>query len=396
MSMIRTLIIVLLIVCWCSATQTGLTQPKDPDAAQLLSVAANGYRANLQSFEYVTCRYTITQGFAKSLDDALSGRTKPGLRTANAVFYKDGRNIRFRLEEDAATTAILDKPTKPEDITETIPGLKSGQIVPFMTTDYLLNENLGLLFVPRGITANIYDAGSDKGKKVDEDFLFTQLKANTPYDYSLLVDRVAREEIKADVGEPMTNGEFRTVFHLAKDPTVFFTVDLKRGSLPTHIELVYETSLGKNVSDIVVPQIRSCSKGRWFPERIVTFMKQFPTQSPCFFKEFKVVELDVDHRPSKDAFTLDLPAGTSILQFDDIGKSFKTRKRERIGPDDLGRIQELTEKVPEVPQTDTAIVPPPRSWTWVWYALVGGATAVLGLFAVRRRHAAKREQHVPS
>src|SRR5581483_5498197 len=100
-------------------------------SAQLLAAAANGYRANLEAFEYATCRYTVTWGFAKSLDDALDGRLEPNSRTATVVFYKDGRIIRFRIEEDAATKATLDKPVPPEKM-DTIGGLKSGPMVPFM------------------------------------------------------------------------------------------------------------------------------------------------------------------------------------------------------------------------------------------------------------------------
>jgi hypothetical protein len=390
---IRGLGIASLISCSCLATQNGYAQ-KDPDGAQLLSVAANGYRANLESFEYITCRYSITQGFAKSLEDGLAGRVEPGARISTVVFYKNGRTIRFHLEEDAETKTTLDKPGQPSE--NVIPGLKTGPIVPWTTTDYLLNENHGLIFDPRDRNANIYDAGTDKAKQVDSDYLLTQIHANTKFDYALLADLAARGEITAEVGKPMTNGELKSTFHLlGKNPKVEFIVDLNRGALPTRIEMVSGTRLGDCVSLVVVPQIRACSKERWFPERIVAFLRQFPTQSPCLFKEFKVTELDVDHRPSKDAFTLDIPAGSTILQGGHPDKSFKTRKQERIGPDDLDRIKELTEKVPEVPGTDTTIVAPSPSYTWLWYVLAG-VVAVFGFFVLKKRVIAKREQHVPS
>lgn len=151
--------------CWCIGTPRIMAQTAPTDSAQLLAVAANGYRANLESFEYMTCKYTVTWGFSKTLDDALAGRMEPGSQMAKAVFYKNGRIIRFRIEEDAASKATLDKPLNPEKMAE-FPGLKTGPFVPFKTTDYLLNESHGLLFDPRGRTANIYDADTEKWKTV--------------------------------------------------------------------------------------------------------------------------------------------------------------------------------------------------------------------------------------
>jgi hypothetical protein len=123
-------------------------------------------------------------------------------------------------------------------------------------------------------------------------------------------------------------------------------------------------------------------------------MKQFPSQSPCHVKDFKVVELDVDNRPPRDALTIDLPAGTTICQFDDSRNSFKTRRPERVGPDDLARIEQLTEEVPNKPQTDTTIVQP-RRYAWVWYAIVGGIV-LLGAAYLGRRYLTARRKHAPA
>ena len=227
---------------------------------------------------------------------------------------------------------------------------------------------------------------------VDGYFLLSMLQVNTKYDFGLLADQAARGEIRSKPEPARSEGEFKTTFHFSQDPTVTFTVDLTRGFLPTRMERKYKQG-ADGTSYVVAPQIRDCSKGRWFPERIVTFMKQFPTQSPCLIKDFKVTELDVDNRPPKEAFTLDLPAGTKILQFDDSFKWFATRQAEKIVPDDLTRIHNLTEKVPLVPQNDTTIVLP-RNYTWVWYAVACG-TLVVGYIGWRRV-ITRRRQNVPT
>jgi hypothetical protein len=383
------LTILLLTACGCLVATRASAQPPAPDPAQLLAVAANGYRANLEAFEYVTCRYTVTWGFARSLDDAIAGKLEPGSRTATAVFYKDGRTLRFRIEEDAATKATLDKPPRPENTPE-IPGLKGGPLVPFMTTDYLLNGTQGLLFNPRGRTANVYDQGARK--YVDAYFLLAMLQVNTEDDFGLRADQAARGEVRFSTEPAPEEGRIRTTFHLPKDPTVVYTIDLTRGSLPTRIEMLYEK--GTSGSYLVVPQIRACSKGRWFPERIVTFMKQSPTQSPCLIKDFRVVELDVDRRPPRDALTIDLPAGTSVNQLDEPRKYFRTRRAERIGPEDLARIAQLTEEVPRNPQTDTTIVLP-RSYTWVWYAVAAAIGLPVAAYFGRRYLTSRRGHAVP-
>lgn len=382
----------LLVLGWGSGTSQVTAEPPAGDSAQLLAVAANGYRANLEAFEYLTCRYTVTWGFAKSLDDAVAGRLEPNPRIAPVVYYKNGPTIRYRIEEDAATKATLDKPLRPEQQTE-FAGLKSGPIVPFTTTDYVLSERHGLLYDPRGHTANIYDGGTKKWKSVDGDYLLSMLLVNTEYDFGLLADRAARGEIRT-TPEPAGEGGIKTTFRLTQDPIATFAVDSARGFLPTRIEKTYKKGQDREgTSYVVVPRIRSCSKGRWFPEKVVTYMKQFPTQSPCLTRVFTVTELDADHRPPKEAFTLDLPAGTVILQFDNSFKNFRTKQPETIGPDDLDRIHQLTEEVPRVPQTDTAIVVP-RRYTWAWYAAGGSGLLLAGYLG--RRYFSARRGHAPT
>lgn len=377
--------------CLCLSAACGMAQTLASNSP-LLIAAANSYRANLEAFEDLTCRYTVTWGFAKSLDDALAGRLEPNAATATAVFYKSGKTIRFRIEEDAASKAALDKPPRPEKMAEA-PGLRGGPLVPFMTRDYLLNGTHALLHDPRGHYANLYDGGTEKGKEVDSRFLLTPLLVNTKYDFGLLADQVVRSEIRSSTDTSAGSG-VRTTFHFTKDPVVTFTIDLTRGSLPVRVEMMYENGAA-GASYTVVPQIRACSNGRWFPERVVTFLKQTPTQSPCLVNDFRVVELDVDRRPSKGDLAIHLPAGTIVNQSDDPRKFFKTRRPERVGPDDLARIQQLTEEVPKNPRTDTTIVLP-RRYAWVWYVVPGVVGLLVLAYLGRRRMAARRQSHAPS
>jgi hypothetical protein len=352
----------------CLTAYRSPAQGQDNDSTQLLPIAANGYRANLEAFEYLTCHYSITWGFTNSLEDAIASKLEPNSHTAKCEIIKDGKLIRFRLVEDTATKSTLDKATPQK--TPGFPGVASGPLVPWTTSDYVLNADRGLLFDPRNHTANIYRTVAKEG--VDPYYFLTMLGVNTKHDFGLLADQATKGESHFTVGAGSDGGRVPFVFRLPKDQTLSVFIDLNRGALPVRVEHSYDNSQLKSIT--LVPEIRPCSKSRWFPDRIVSFVKQSNTQSPCLVRDYKVTDLDVDRRPSRDAFFIDIPAGTVICQFDDSRKYFKTRQPEKVGPDDLARIEQLTVEVPRVPQTDTTIVAH-RSHTWIWYAAIG----VIGL-----------------
>lgn len=361
---------------------TGYLCAQPADSVQPLVAVANGYRANLESFEFISCRYTITWGYTTSLDQAIAGQLQTAGRVAKVEFYKDRSAFRFRLEEDAATKKELDAPVGKG---EKLGGLTTGPLVPFMTGDFVRNDERSLLHIERDRTANIYTGGNHKTHAIGIDFILAPLGDGEPDDFGLLIDRAARGEVRFTAGA-VTGGEHTVTFHPKSDTTVSYTIDLARGFLPKRVEHTYEN--GQAVSQAVVTQVRKCSRDRWFPERVVLFSQPVVGQRGRVM-DFKVTALDVDNRPSKDDLRVSIPAGTNIRRFEESGKSFRTRQPERVSSDDLDRIYQLTEKVPEEPLTDTAIAIPP-SRAWIWYAGGGCVLALLVATYFGRRYLARR------
>jgi hypothetical protein len=376
-------------ICLVTGSSCAFGQQSD-DEQRLLQVEANAYRANLESFEFMTCRYKIVYGFAASLDDALAQRFEPDTTEATVAYFKDGPISRFQLDVDAKTNDKLSKPLEAGKLAD-LGGMKVGRPVPFVPTGSLLNGKDALKYLSHVNSASIYDANITRGKQIDTLFILSPLAVNSVHDFGLLADRAIRKEIRFSLA-PRKDGRAETTFTDAQDPVTIFTTDPTRGSLPTRLQFRFASD-PNNRSAIVVPEIMACSKGRWFPKRVVTFSQQSPTQTRCLVLDYRVLELDVDRRPPREAFTLDLPAKTSVCQADDPQKFFITRQPEHVGPDDLARVRQLTEGVPVTPQMDTTIVVPPRR-DWIWYAVAGGAAFVLAAAYFARRHRRTRGSHV--
>ncbi len=365
-------------VAICLFAAPALARQSDSD--RLLQVEANAYRANFESFEFVTCRYTITSGFADSLDDAIAKRLKPDSSKATAAYFKDGNVSKFQIEEDAKTKALLDNPPTPGKLTK-LGGMNAGPIVPFMTKSCLINQYDGLAYNPRVRSANVYDGQGTRAKSIDAGFILAPLEVNCTYDFAGLVDQTIRKEIKCQAG-PGKDNQLQSTFTLARDPVVTYTTHSRRGSVPTRIEMRYAEGVD-GVLVVVVPDIIPCTNRRWFPKRIVTFVKENPAQTPCLVHDYQVIDFDADKRPPREALTIELPAGTVVCQLTDPQKLFATRQLERVGADDLARIRQLTEGVPKTPLMDTAIVlPPDRSW--LWYLLAGIVAALAVGYSGRR------------
>lgn len=339
--------------------------------------AANAYKSNLESFKCITCRYTVTWGFATSINAVTEGRVTNS-RVAKAAIYKSGRSLRFRIDEDAETKAELDAPLASGDRTE-FNGMRVGKLVPFMTSDRVQDDRHYFSFAPRNVAANITEM--TPGKASVPYMVLDPLHVYSDEEFTALVARVTRGEIKAKI-----TGQRATLlaasFEVSPTFQVDYTLDLARGALPVQIDLIFSQG-AKGTSRVVVPQIRECSRGRYFPERIITFLQQPTAKSANIFNDYNITELDVDNCPSPDLLKIDLPAGTVVCQGTDSTKFFKTRQHEQVGTDSLDKIMALTVAAPPGSGEDTAIVPPRRT-PWWWYALGLLAVVALGVF-VRRR-----------
>lgn len=371
------------------STPHGVTA-QSHDAEKLSATVAAGFQANLDAFDYFTCEYTVTVGNATSLENATAGRFLPGARTAVVSLVKDGENVCFRMVQDAETTKDLEAPPKPNKEMN-LPNVLFGNLVPFITTDYLANSthSLGLNPGRGGSLGNIYNTGSNTERNLDS--ILAAIGVGSDLDVARLAKRqengltVTRAEVRGAV-KPLIHIEYTS----KKNALRACTIDPSRGYLPTVFETSHQNDTSKSIT--AVPKMISCSKARWFPEQIVRFYRQSPPPDSGIVRLYKVTKFDPDNRPSQEAMTVSVPAGTLINQFEVTKKYFRTKQVERVTPDDLDRIHQLTEtsSKPTSPKLiDTAIHPPRR--TWYWYASGGVIAFLAAWYAIRRWLASRRK-----
>ncbi len=360
------------------------------DVEKLSATGAAGFQANLDAFDYFTCEYTVTVGDATSLENATAGRFLPGARTAVVSLVKDGNNVCFRLIQDAEATKDLEAP--PKAIKEmNLPNVRFGNLVPFTTTDFLANSTRSLAIDPGrgGSRGNIYNTGSNMERNVDS--ILAAIGVGSDLDVARLAKRqengltVTRAEVRGTV-KPLIHIEYSS----KKNALRACTIDPSRGYLPTIFETTYQNDTSKSITS--VPKMISCSKGRWFPEQVVRFFRQSPPPDSGIVRLYNVTKFDADNRPSPEAMTVSVPAGTLINQFEVTKKYFRTKQLERVTPDDLDRIHDLTENLSK-PASRTLIdtaIHPPRS-TWYWYASGGVITFLVVGYAIRRWLASRRK-----
>ena len=345
----------------------------------VLLAMANYYRNNFESIKNMTCKYSVTWGFAKTLDEAVVGKIS-NPRIASVLLFKNGDTMKYIITEDAVTKGILDKPTVPK-ADSMIPGVKSGPLLPFVSSEELNNRKMGLIFSSRNKQVNIYDTSEIKKNQLKPDYILNPIFVDLEYDFATLSRMAIDQEISSNIIKPFKDQIASLSFRSAKDPTLTFEIDLSQGSIPIKIERKYESSKSFAVSQVT--RIRELPNKRWFPERTVTFLKQTPDQTPCLTKIYEVQELIVDIPPAPEDMMITIPAGTNVCQFSNSLKYFKAKQQERIGPDDLVRIKQLTEEVPKIPQVDTVIVQP-ASRLWPWYLLGTAIILILSGFIWRR------------
>jgi hypothetical protein len=361
-------------------TATTVLAPVQGAVPESVSTAGAAFQANLDSFDRLTCEYTLTYGGVKSVEDAIAGQFLAGSQVGKGKWMKRGQYSIIRFEEDPATTKALDAP-KLEPYPGR-PGVLIGPGYPFETKRFLSNGKDELDHTPRRLLANLTD---DKNSLSFSDYPFSALwYGDTEAPLDVLIRQAARGEVPCEAKWVLVEG--RKCLEVLFVPTTgvrkTITLDAERGFLPVRIR--WERPNQPPFMRLDITQVRACPNGRWFPERIL-FFESGAAGKPNPIYECKVLSLDVETLPSKDEFALELPAGTMIRNPFEKGQQFKTRRPERIHADDLGHVFKMTEEVPKTPLMDTAIEPPKRN-RWVWWAVGGGAAAVLILGALLIRH----------
>lgn len=363
------------------------------DAAALAVVQAS--QANLNGFTKFTCRYTFAKGIAASPADAVAGKYAKPPRVGTLTWARDGANQSLKVIEDEQTTKDLDNPRP----LQPVPGktnLAVGTPVPFISSGELTSENEHLIFTPRFQNVNMWGRGAIHTGfptlfgcyRIDgcDDLLYKLREAIEKGRITCTVTKHRdgeRELVKIHTRESQSGEK------ASETRDYFFDPD--RGYLLVRFLRTPPPDSSVTAEQWEYPDPKACDGGLWFPGRVVACRK--PKSGEWLVRDAKVVELTIG-KPAREHFEIELPAGTSVLEFGRPKETtFWTRKPERIHVDDLPRLYQMTQEVGKEPLMDTAIVQP-RSYRWAWWT--GAGLVGLSLLGLVRRAVLRKRESPPT
>lgn len=349
--------------------------------------AISAYASNIESFTFYKCRYRITKAEAHSIEGAIRGDY------LNASFYDN----RLLVDGDHDLYEGFAPPPDPKQ-SKPVRGKKGVFAVPSpgFSNRYLADGKREMNYSPPLRAINLYSVESRVHgiplTPLGMSFLGHRnrngpnVRLNQPERFAFSVDGL--QEIG---GRPVITARFKdnNIFRPGSEPPIEFcytySFDPARGYLPIRMQMLWN---GKPKTQIFVTAIRECSNQRWFPERSVEV--DTPDKDGALYdvREIKLLELDADHRPDKSEFFVNVPAGTSVLEFakQDSRHFFHLKQDEKISVEDLPKLFEMTEKSATTPLMDTAI---PHSSTAAWIRWTVGLAGLIlasggAFFLVRR------------
>jgi hypothetical protein len=351
--------------------------------------------ANDDSFSRLTCRYTAIYGKAKSIEDARAGRLYERNEEAEFLWVVDGKRMSI-----SCCVVDMGKSKKNEKLTPLpgAPGLLVGGARRFNHEKSISNDHLTALHYPTENNVNIRKINSGRlhgrtlfgcfGERCDDKIR------------SLLRD-LGQHVATAEVTEESENSMqlLRIAANYADGRESIrgrheYWLAPTRGFIAVRYHREHQDQL-QNTFHTERSDFRDCQNGRWIAGRVLSMDRQ--KQTDWRVTDFRITSLEVDRPPNPEHFVLDLPAGTAVLDFDTDYSTFRTRKAERVGPDDLDRLYDMTKQTVSarrqkrpMPPMDTTIKPTPSPYRWLWWAGGGVAVVLLAVIGwrIRRRRAA--------
>jgi hypothetical protein len=357
-----------------SATPASADEPPIP-----IPVIAEGYLANRASFPFLKCRFSKFTGQAPSLADALNGKLQQRKKVADYLWIVNEPKTRFEIEFPHSQPPPKDKAQTPKSKPQTA---ENGQMrfIPIHVQgykllydgQYTLNYSVSLrsLIVINGRQRMLAETNPFSLGKMGAEEIFNPgrllsyaLKGKGSYRYYGIQKSNGRDTlcigtIGLDGGE-----QFR------------WFLDPEQGFLPIECWDLDEKS-GRVLQRCFFTEVRKCSGNRWFPVRGVAVGS--PNKQGIYENvfEYVVTELDVDHPPTEDEFTIEVPQGTQMgVPEEDLfgGTLGKTR---RLGLADIPCLRGQAQQVTAAYQAQ-ARAGASDSWRWFW-PVVGVVTLVFG------------------
>ena len=387
----RLVVLTLAITAGAFWSAMGLYAAPQDDQAEAVRAAVTGFAANMHAFEFYTCRFTVTEARARSREDARAGRWINPVSCECRIIVDGDRE----LYEDFATPVPSVKKESPQAKAATpVGGLAVTQAPPFIRTGKVSNGKQDLSYVPDMGVINLFDERlrapwptiTPWGRN-----MMGHRKTNWCGPDALLADPQERECLSAGAG--FKEWEGRPVYAVGFNWTRYqeirwFYLDPGQGYLPVYCTWESPHSPAVNgipATESFLTSARSCSKGRWFPERSIC-LQHLGVEPRVRVIEIKVTELEVDKRPTKEDFALTIRAGTSVNSDLVRENGFVFHQDEKVGPDDVAQVWALFEQ--SRPDGTGRVIPRSSGW-WRWAGLaVGVLLAAWGMSRIIRRHRA--------
>lgn len=356
--------------------------PPNAENETLTRAAIQGYLNNRESFPFLRCRYTETVANAYSFEDCLAGKFTNAVVSSRLLLI-DGKKIFHREEFDQkrvsggtwTSTRRLDNGA----IMTTTPSSSSG---------YLADGKLRFRYSPAMQAANVITPETSF-----TGICVTLLNLGDPSEvFAFGPDYLLRESDAGKYrfwpegnqtidGKLMIKAGFGNASGQRMQDWYF---DPEKGFLPYRI-IIYDVKQDRVYGQLCLVRARKLSNNRWFPEQSVNITLPRRTDGPFSVRETKVVELDVDHRPDRSEFTLEVPAGTQVVDPAHRQFAFRLRQQEKVNVDDISTLAEMCSHAMVRPMDTT--LPRRRSYFWLnWVGL--SALTVLAVwfgFQIYRR-----------
>jgi hypothetical protein len=335
----------------------------DPAEEQLLRAIADGYRANREKFDSFLCRFTIRQGVAPTLQDAIRGSSLTVRFVANGLWIVDDRKVRFEIEPVTKTDLVRERAKQSAKV--------NGQgtvVVPMLAEKVIDNGLYQLRISPDTKLGNIFSPDFAGGGLELTPFDMGMMGRDEALSPSALIDSALRERGFILLEERRSGGaDFVLRFGDAPQKVgIQYDLDADRGFLATECWSVQQDS-GEVLAKLFVTDYLN-TNGAWFPKRGVVVHN--PETGPFHFREFVVTLLDTSRNLTDNDFVIEIPQGTTINDPTELGLQGVVTKPTKYS---VTNLVALRERIAEA-ASEGRVEPRAR---WHTYLLGGIVVAVV-------------------
>jgi hypothetical protein len=362
-----------------SMSQVPAQVPPDSEKETLSKTAIIAYAANVKSFPFFQCRYSITSAQARSVSDAIHGKF------INAITY----DARLIVDGEKDLYEGLTPPVPPSEKGIPVSGKKGMYLVPapINSDRYLSDGQREMNYCPQLRSLGLWSVEKGHHGIAHTPLGMHCVEHRNTRGPDVLMSQTDRYDVFSEGlgdldGQPVVTVRFKD----KKDKFVTaFSLDVAHGYLPRRVITCPDGEHPR--LQVFVTDFRECSNQRWFPDR--SLLVHVPDQGDLYsVRELKVLDLDADHRPAASEFTIAIPAGTAVVDGPgDTTMFFRLKQDEKLGTEDMARLSDMLVKVSTTPLMDTAVphTSPFRWLRWAGAALGVGLAFCGVLFLVGRR-----------